>query len=77
MCDTYTSPSIRDVERKIHGSHNDRFMFKITGAEHVCPKDFKETMQSCNFKSLLLRFLADEWRNGKLLMPIERSKMIE
>ena len=63
MCNTYTSPSIRDVERNIRGSHNERFLFKITGAEQICPEDFQETMKSCNFKLLLLRFLADEWRN--------------
>ena len=44
-----------------------RFMFKITGAEQICPKDFQEVMRSCNFKSLLLRFLADRWRNQAYL----------
>ena len=59
VCNTYTTPSIRDVERNIRGSHNVR----ITGAEQICPKDFQERMKSCKFKSLLLRVLADEWRN--------------
>ena len=67
MCDIYTSPSIKDVERNIRGSHNDSFLFKITGAEQICPKDFQEAMKSCNFKTSLLRFLADEWRNQAYL----------
>ena len=51
VCDTYTSLSIKDVERNIRGSHYDRFMFQITGAEQIFPKEFQETMKSCNFKS--------------------------
>ena len=39
-------------------------MFKITGAEQMCPK---EAIKSCNFKSSLLRFLADGWRNQAYL----------
>ena len=42
-------------------------MFKITGAEQICTKDFQKAMKSCNFKSSLLRFLADEWRNQAYL----------
>ena len=58
--DTYTSPSINNVESNICGSQNDRFLLKITDAEQICPKDFQEAMKSCNVKSSLL---AHEWRN--------------
>ena len=60
VCDTYTSPSINDVESSICGSQNDRFLLKITDAEQICPKDFQEAMKSCNVKSSLL---AHEWPN--------------
>ena len=50
-------------------------MFKITGAEQICPKDFQEAMKSCNFKSSLLRFLADGRRNQAHL-DIIREKIL-
>ena len=44
VCNTYTSPSIKDLERYIRESHNVRFLFKITCAEQICSKDFQEAM---------------------------------
>ena len=62
VCDTYTSPSIKDIERDMRASGTYRDGFIITGAEQNRPKDFSAALRSPKFKSALLQFLLREWQ---------------
>jgi len=70
VCDTYKSPSIKDVERNLRGPHDGGIDFKITGSDQKCPKDIKEAMKSSKFKTALLRLLAEEWEKQAYLEVI-------
>ena len=61
VCDTYHSPSIKDLERKNRRSSSTEF--SITGPEQKRPKDFTGALLSGNFKTALFKFLAEQWSN--------------
>jgi hypothetical protein len=68
VCDTYRTPSIKDIERERRGSEESSYL--ITGPQQSRPKDWQHALQSPSFKTSLLRFLADEWKNTSYAQTI-------
>ena len=60
VCDSYTSPSIKDAERALRGSCQLDREYVIFGPSQVRPKDFFAALKSSCFKTALLKFLAIE-----------------
>jgi len=61
ICDTYNSPSIKDVEHVNRSGGNDA-SYCITGRDQKRPKDWSEALKSSTFKTSFFQFLAQEWR---------------
>ena len=60
VCDTYQSPSIKDIERENRGT--DESAYVITGPEQKRPKEWQHALQSGAFKTSFFQFLAIEWQ---------------
>ena len=63
VCDTYNSPSIKDIERSAHGVREQQFV--ITGRDQKHPRDFSVALRSSHFKAGFLQFLADDWKRSE------------
>ncbi|KAG7161672.1 hypothetical protein Hamer_G030971 [Homarus americanus] len=62
VCDSYKTPSIKDIEHGIRGSDATHTNFIISGPDQKRPKDFNASLKSANFKTALLHFLVKEWK---------------
>jgi len=59
VCDTYQSPSIKDIERGCRG--NNETSYTITGPLQRSPKNWMKALQSGSFKTSFFQFLMHEW----------------
>ena len=50
VCDTYKSPSIKDIERSIRGNQENKISIKVHGPEQHRPKDFSQALRHSDFK---------------------------
>ena len=62
VCDTYKSPSIKDIERGRRGNLGGEISLIVQGPEQHRPKDFQQALRN-NFKKSLLCFLVKEWED--------------
>lgn len=65
VCDVYSTPSIKDMERERRGNYD--IVYHITGPEQMRPKDWQVALRSSSFKTQLFNFLAVEWENVEYL----------
>lgn len=63
VCDTYRTPTIKGEEQDRRGESGLDIVIK--GANQTQPGDFKAALKSGKFKSVLLSFLATEWKQDK------------
>ena len=59
--DQYLSPSIKDNERLLRGSKEDR-AFYIHGPDQRRPADFFSELKNVNFKKALVNFFISDWK---------------
>ena len=62
VCDTYITPSIKELEHTRRGSEEE-LSFSVTGADHKRPKDWQHALNSPSFKTAFFRFLSVDWQN--------------
>ena len=62
VCDSYKSPSIKDIEHSRRGSDGTHTEFIISGPEQKRTKDFNAALNSPTFKTALLQFFVKEWK---------------
>ena len=62
VCDTYKSPSIKDIERGLCGPTDSNII--IAGPEQRIPADFHRALSSGQFKVALFKFLAVDWQKN-------------
>ena len=74
VCDRYDVKSIKNAEQQTRGGNNE--MYKINGAEQLCPKDFRHALKSSNFKTELIKFLMDEWKLDRYSDCMKQKKII-
>ena len=73
VCDSYVK-SIKNVEQQARGANDGSF--NITGADQLRPKDFRHALKSPSFKTALLKFLLDEWKDDKYGHIIQQKKIV-
>ena len=62
VCDTYITPSIKELEHTRRGSEEE-LSFSVTGADQKRPKDWQHALNSPSFKTAFFRFLSVDWQN--------------
>ena len=73
VCDSYISPSLKDIERIRRG--NSEQIFSITGPEQTRPRDWQKSLKSPSFNRALIRFLAIEWKKDQYSSILEKSEL--
>jgi hypothetical protein len=61
VCDSY-GKSIKNIEQQARGTSEGSYY--ITGADQIRPKDFRHALRSSTFKTALIKFFIEEWKNN-------------
>ena len=72
VCDSYVK-SIKNIEQQARGASDGSFL--ITGADQLRPKDFRHALRSPSFKTALLKFFMEEWKDDKYA-PVIQQKIV-
>jgi len=72
VCDSYVK-SIKSVEQQARGANDGSF--HITGADQLHPKDFRHALRSPNFKTALIKFFMEAWKDNHYA-PIIKQKTV-
>ena len=74
VCDKYTTPSIKGIERDRRGSEDTHFT--ITGPDQTRPRDWQKSLRSPSFKTALFRFLLTEWSKDQYNTVLKNALFI-
>ena len=72
ICDAYSSPSIKDLERDSRYTNTGHY--SITGPEQKIPNNFQLALRSVTFKESLLHFLVTEWKKDSYVKQLAGHK---
>ena len=76
ICETYKSPSMKDIEGEMRGTTCIDIDFIISGPDQQPPKNFNAVLNSGNFKTALIHFLVKEWQRSRYLDHIQGHILI-
>ena len=72
--DSYTYPSIKDLERDQRGADRST-TYQILSTAQECPKDMKGALKSLSFKKPLIDFLMKDWHHKRHTDMIGNKKV--